>query len=70
MKNPELKNIIFFVFTGDFYINVAVGGLVEFPAIILTTLSLRFLGRRIPQSASFILGGLALLFNLAVPSGI
>ena len=55
---------------GDLYVNFAVGGLVEFPAYILTTLLLHFIGRRYPQSASYILCGLALLFNLASPTGL
>ena len=55
---------------GDLYVNFAVAGLVEFPAYILTTLLLRFIGRRYPQSASYILCGLALLFNLASPTGL
>jgi hypothetical protein len=52
------------------YINYAIGGLVEFPAVFLSLLALRILGRRIPQSASFILGGFVLLLNLAFPNGI
>jgi hypothetical protein len=36
----------------------------------LSLLALRVLGRRIPQSASFILGGLVLLLNLAFLNGI
>jgi len=55
--------------SGDLYINFAVGGLLEFPAYILTTLLLMFVGRRFPQAATYIIGGLALLFTLAVPSG-
>ena len=60
----------FYLFPGDLYINSAVGGLVELPAMILTTIALRVLGRRIPQSASFILGGLVLLLNVAFLTGI
>ena len=52
------------------YINFAIGGLVEFPCVIFTTLLIRFLGRRIPQFGSFIFAGLALLLNLAVSTGI
>jgi len=48
----------------------AVGGLAEFPALVLTTLLLHFIGRRYPQSACYFLGGLALLLNLASPSGL
>jgi hypothetical protein len=58
-----------FLFAGDLYVNFAIGGLVEFPAYILTTLLLQFVGRRIPQSVTYIFGGLALLFNLAAPTG-
>jgi hypothetical protein len=68
---PKNKNKNhFFLFAGDLYINFAVGGLVEFPSVILTLLALRILGRRIPQSASFILAGLVLLLNLAFSNGI
>jgi hypothetical protein len=38
--------------------------------MILTLLALRVLGRRIPQSATFLLGGIVLLLNLAVSTGI
>jgi OCT family organic cation transporter-like MFS transporter 4/5 len=55
---------------GDLYVNFAIGGLLEFPAYVLTTLLLQFIGRRYPQSASYILCGLALLFNIASPTGL
>ncbi len=55
---------------GNLYVNYAVGGLAEFPALVLTTLLLHFIGRRYPQSACYFLGGLALLLNLASPSGL
>jgi hypothetical protein len=38
--------------------------------MILTLIALRVLGRRIPQSATFLLGGIVLLLNLAVSTGI
>ena len=56
-------------FLGDLYINFAVGGLLEFPVYILTTLLLMFVGRRFPQAITYLIGGKALLVTLGVPSG-
>ena len=55
--------------SGDLYINFTVGGLLEFPAYILTTLLLMFIGRRLPQAATYLIGGFALLITLGVTSG-
>ena len=54
---------------GNTYLNVALSGLVEMPAYIVAHLALVRLGRRLPLSVSMVLGGIALLSTIFVPSG-
>ncbi|XP_067010879.2 organic cation transporter protein [Anabrus simplex] len=52
---------------GNAYIIFVIAGAVEFPANILILLTLNRWGRKIIQSGSLIIGGVALLLTLAVP---
>ena len=54
---------------GNDYINFFISGAVEIPAYIMCQISLTYLGRRLPLSASMIVGGLALLLTLPVSTG-
>ena len=56
--------------TGDAYVNASVSAALEFPAILLTHIMLRFLGRRALLSAGFVISGISLVAILAVPKGI
>ena len=54
---------------GDLYITFLVGGLIEFPAYALNIIVFLWMGRRIPLSIMYFIGGVALLLTLAVPAG-
>ncbi|KAI8504686.1 hypothetical protein Bbelb_178040 [Branchiostoma belcheri] len=48
---------------GNDYINFALAGLVEIPALIPSIYATNYFGRRYPHSATLVLGGLACLFT-------
>ena len=53
---------------GDPYVNFLISGAVEVPAYILCIVLLPLMGRRLPLSGTMVIGGLALLGTLPVPS--
>ena len=56
---------------GNEYVNFFIAGAVEIPAYIFCQLAINtILGRRLSLCGCMIIGGVALLLTLAVPSGI
>lgn len=54
---------------GNEYVNFVISGLVEYPAYVFLLLTLNRWGRKVILCGSMIVAGLALLLNIAVPSG-
>ncbi len=52
---------------GNFHVNFAVGGLIEFPSYLATIVVLLFLGRRLPLTAMFLLAGFSFLAVALIP---
>lgn len=52
---------------GDPFLNFAISGVVEFPAYIISIFILKYLGRRYPQMAFMVIGGLACIATIPVP---
>ncbi len=55
---------------GNDYLNFFIAGAVEVPAYAFSQFSMTYFGRRLSLSGSLVLGGVALLAILAVPSGV
>lgn len=53
----------------DIYLIQVIFGAVDFPAKVIMTLCISYIGRRPSQSGALIIAGLAVLINLLVPYG-
>lgn len=60
----DLQNFEF-----DIYVIQMIFGAVDFPAKLVSILTITYVGRRFTQAAALILAGLAILANILVPRG-
>lgn len=54
---------------GNAYLNFAIAGAVEFPAIALAIFIIKKLGRRVSQCGCMVFAGVACLLNILIPEG-
>jgi hypothetical protein len=55
---------------GDLYVNFTVSGLIEFPAYVLSAVTIRRIGRRLPLAMTYFISGLFLLATLVCDNGL